>query len=49
MVMMPQALRPVMPRLAAMSRGRASVGDAQQNPGVAGQKLQPPYFVNHSF
>ena len=39
-----------LPRLAAMSRSRASVGDAQQNPGVVGRKTPaPPYFVGHSF
>jgi hypothetical protein len=39
---MPQALRPVMPMLAAMSRSRAPgvACDAQQHPGVAGQ--EPP-------
>jgi hypothetical protein len=36
-VTMPQALRPVLPGPAAMSRSRPVAGDAQQQPGVAGQ------------
>jgi hypothetical protein len=35
---------------AAMSRSRASVGDAQQNPSVVSQRTPaPPNFFNHSF
>ena len=39
----------VMPRLAAMSRGRTPVGDAQQNPGIVGRKTLTPRTLANSF